>query len=265
MSPDSEKCERKNLRARGMFPRAADDMVRAFAVTRMRESAEGHAETSRRARAREAWLPRSFETSLRLSGRMRGWRAERRKPLASAILVIAAAPLGAPFALMQSDKRYTRRCGDIEAHAATPYLCFRRAIKRMRGRVDLAFPVPGGRELGPLRLDAYPPAGRGLASFVSGPVCPPAPQAPHPVPLSRRLAKRPSADGVGQSVREVWRVGISYRASCISPLVGRPDLARCEVGAGYMTRSTPPLISTRPSAVTEPTIFSPSAMMVRDA
>ena len=143
---------------------------------------------------------------------MRGWRAERRKPLASAMLAIAAAPLGAPFALMQSDKRYTRRCGDIGAHAATPYLCFRRAIKRMRGRVDLAFPVPGGRELGPLRLDAYPPAGRGLASFVSGPVCPPAPQAPHPVPLSRRLAKRPSADGVTQSVREVWRVGIRLRS-----------------------------------------------------
>ncbi len=150
--------------------------------------------------------------------RMRGWRAERRKPLASAMLAIAAAPLGAPFALMQSDKRYTRRCGDIGAHAATPYLCFRRAIKRMRGRVDLAFPVPGGRELGPLRLDAYPPAGRGLASFVSGPVCPPAPQAPHPVPLSRRLAKRPSADGVMQSVREVLGVGIRLRSQLhISP------------------------------------------------
>ena len=108
--------------------------------------------------------------------------------------------------------RYTRRCGDIGAHAATPYLCFRRAIKRMRGRVDLAFPVPGGRELGPLRQDAYPPAGRGLASFVSGPVCPPAPQAPHPVPLSRRLAKRPSADGVRQSLREVWRAGIRLRS-----------------------------------------------------
>ena len=131
-------------------------------------------------------------------------------------LAIAAAPLGVPFALMQSDKRYTRRCANW-THAATPYLCFRRAIKRMRGRVDLAFPVPGGRELGPLRLDAYPPAGRGLASFVSGPVCPPAPQAPHPVPLSRRLAKRPSADGVMQSVREVLGVGIGYGASCISP------------------------------------------------
>jgi hypothetical protein len=203
MSPDSEKCEKENLRAWGMFPRAADDLVAGF---------RGNPHEGERGKPRQDVSP-----GARPRG-MRGWRAERRKPLASAMLAIAAAPLGAPFALMQSDKPYTRRCGDIGAHAATPYLCFRRAIKRMRGRVDLAFPVPGGRELGPLRQDAYPPAGRGLASFVSGPVCPPAPQAPHPVPLSRRLAKRPSADGVRQSVREVWRAGIRLRSQLqISP------------------------------------------------
>ena len=124
------------------------------------------------------------------------------------------------------------------------------------------FPVPGGRELGPLRQDAYPPAGRGLASFVSGPVCPPAPQAPHPVPLSRRLAKRPSADGVMQSVREVLGGGDKLRSQLhISPR-GEAGPRGCDVGAGFVARSTPPLTSTSSSAVTEPTILSPSAMMV---
>jgi hypothetical protein len=89
-------------------------------------------------------------------------------------------PLGAPLM-----RRY------FNAHAATPYLCFRstgiEGIPEVG--VDLGLPAPGGRELGPLRLVRCPCARSEGRSFrpsayarTSG--------AATPIPRSRRAAAR---------------------------------------------------------------------------
>jgi len=107
--------------------------------------------------------PERFAAGARSHVKQQGLRGtDRPRPF------LVGQPLGAPLM-----RRYFR------AHAATPYLCFRRLDEKRKIRPG--FSSPGDSELGPLRLVRYPAgSGRGLP-FVSGPLCPPAPQAPRPL------------------------------------------------------------------------------------
>jgi hypothetical protein len=104
-----------------------------------------------------------------------------------------------------------KHCGDVLEPMPRRLTSVSYALRTARG-IRPGVSSPGGRELGPLRLVRYPAGScRGLP-FVSGPSCPPAPQAPRP--------KSREADGLqlasswtrdGRSVRRSRGPGITKR------------------------------------------------------
>ena len=103
-------------------------LAQSFARARSRQKALSH-----KGRAKSLLLSSRPDMRLRCRGAAKRPAYLKERGLRGTVSLRPLRKLGSLSAPRL--RRYFR------AHAATPYLCFRRAADEMRGRLDLAFPV----------------------------------------------------------------------------------------------------------------------------
>jgi hypothetical protein len=153
---------------------------------------------------------------------------------ATAFLLETRAASRRPASRSRSGNRNPKRWRRyFNAHAATPYLCFRSRDRRDRCRIRPGSFQPRRPQV--RTPEAGPLACRRVRPVPSSAIRPPAPQAPHPSSREQTVcSSRPHGRGMGCSVSEVWTAGITFHAS---PLWGGPASHLRRRGGGFLAQA----------------------------